>query len=458
MPVHAPARGCHSERVEPRETGAAAAPAPSPLVGVDRLQARTVRTLMASQVLGGIGVASGIAVAAIVAAEVSGSDGLSGLANTTQVLGTALITIPVAALMAARGRRAGLVLAYGLGTLGAVLAVLAMGLGSFALLLLGTAFFGAATTANNQARYAAADLAAAHRKGRDLSLVVWATTAGSVVGPNLIGPGKVLAGWLGLPPLAGSWLFAGTGFLLALGWLALRMRPDPLLTARELAAQPVPALAGAADPLAGPAAPPAPSRGSVRAGVRALRSSPEALLGAVAMTGGHVVMVAVMVMTPVHMRHGQAEVEVIGFVISLHILGMFGLAPVAGYLTDRWGAKAVVLLGVGLQLLACLLAGLSPAGWSLGLAAGLMLLGLGWSATMVAGSSLVSAALPLGSRAAGQGAADLVMGLSAAAAGALAGVVLATLGYALLCLLSAVVALALGAYALGRPALVSLSE
>ncbi|WP_228386458.1 MFS transporter [Ornithinicoccus halotolerans] len=444
--------------MDPHEPVTAAAAAPSAPVAVDRLQARTVRTLMASQVLGGIGVASGIAVAAIVAAEVSGRDGLSGLANTTQVLGAALITIPVAALMAARGRRAGLVLAYALGALGAVLAILAMGVSSFALLLLGTALFGAATTANNQARYAAADLAASHRKGRDLSLVVWATTVGSVVGPNLIGPGKVVAGWLGLPPLAGSWVFAGAGFLLALAWLSLRMRPDPLLTARELAARPAGDLAGAADPLAGPAATPAPSRGSVRSGLRALRSSPAALLGAVAMTGGHVVMVAVMVMTPVHMRHGHAEVEVIGFVISLHILGMFGLAPVSGYLTDRWGARAVVLLGVGLQLLACLLAGLSPAGWSVGLAAGLMLLGLGWSATMVAGSSLVSAALPLSSRAAGQGAADLVMGLSAAAAGALAGVVLATLGYALLCLLSAVAALALGAYALGRPALVSLSR
>lgn len=431
---------------------AAAAPAPA---DADRLQARTVGTLMASQVLGGIGVASGIAVAAIVAAEVSGSDALSGLANTTQVLGAALFTIPVAALMAARGRRPGLVLAYALGALGAALAVLAMQTSSFALLLVGTAFFGAATTANNQARYAAADLAAPHRKGRDLSLVVWATTLGSVAGPNLIGPGKVVAGWLGLPPLAGAWLFAAVGFLLALAWLALRMRPDPLLTARELAARP---LAGSAGTGAGPAPTPVPSHGSVRAGVRALRASPQALLGAVAMTAGHVVMVAVMVMTPLHMRHGQAEVEVIGFVISLHILGMFGLAPVAGYLTDRWGPRAVVLLGVGLQLLACLLAGLSPAGWSLGLAAGLMVLGLGWSATMVAGSSLVAAALPLTSRAAGQGAADLVMGLSAAAAGALAGVVLATLGYAVLCLLAAAAALALGAYALSRPALVSLNR
>ncbi|WP_237767379.1 MFS transporter [Serinicoccus sp. CUA-874] len=172
--------------------------------GTAQLQSRTVLTLMGSQTLGGIGVASGIAVGAIVAADVSGRDALSGLATTTQVLGGALFTIPVAALMGRHGRRAGLSAAYVIGALGAALAITATATGTFWLLLVGTTLFGASTTAGSQARYAATDLAVHERRGRQLSWVVWATTIGSVLGPNMVGPGKAVAGVLGLPPLAGA--------------------------------------------------------------------------------------------------------------------------------------------------------------------------------------------------------------------------------------------------------------
>lgn len=400
------------------------------------VQARTVRTLMSSQVLGGVGVASGIAVTALVAADVSGRDDLSGLANTSQVLGAALITIPIAALMAARGRRFGLVSAYLLGTVGAILAITAAQMGNFYLLLFGTALFGAATTANSQARYAAVDLALPTRRGRQLSLVVWATTIGSVLGPNIIGPGKALAVRVGLPELSGAWIFSGGGFLLAALVVHLFLRPDPLLTARALADHGT------------PDGPKVVERGSILLGLRAIRTSPVLRLGTLAITGGHMVMVAVMVMTPIHMEHGHAEVEVIGFVISMHILGMYGLSPVAGYLTDRFGSRPVILLGVGIQVVACLLAGASQAGWSTGLLAGLFLLGLGWSCTMVAGSGLIAAGSSVRDRAAVQGASDLVMGLSAAAAGALAGVVVQHLGYDWLGVMGAAGALTLGAYTL----------
>lgn len=427
-----------------------ATPTPSQDVDVTAVQGRTVLTLMGSQTLGGIGVASGIAVAAIVAAEVSGSDALSGLANTTQVLGGALFTVPVAALMATRGRRAGLVTAYLVGAVGALLAVTAATVGSFWLLLLGTTLFGASSTANSQARYAATDLSPPERRGRQLSWVVWATTVGSVLGPNLIGPGRWIALQLGLAPLAGAWVLSLAGFLLAAVLLQVLLRPDPLLLSRELEHRSRPALEQAA--------PAAARRGNVAEGLRLIRSTPAALWGTAAVTVGHVVMVAVMVMTPLHMRHGGAVIELIGLVISLHILGMYGLSPVAGQLTDRVGAAAVVLLGVVLLLLACLLAGLSAAGFSAGLTAGLVLLGLGWSCTMVAGSGTVAGAVPVAERAAVQGAADLVMGLSAAAGGALAGVVMDLWGYGVLCVLAGAAALALGAFTVARRAVVSLSR
>lgn len=434
---------------------------------VRALQSRTVRTLMASQVLGGVGIGSGIAVAALVAARVSGRDDLSGLASTTQVLGAALFTIPVAALMTARGRRIGLATAYLIGAVGSVLAIAASVWGSFALLLIGTCLFGAATTAANQARYAAVDLAEPSHRGRQLSFVVWATTIGSVLGPNMIGPGERLADQAGLPPLSGAWVFSGVSFVVAGALLLLALRPDPLLTIRSLTDR----HDGRGDP-GGSGGSGAPSvlpttadphgtrvrrRGSVRTGLRTIAATPTSLLGTLAISGGHIVMVAVMVMTPIHMQHGNAEVEVIGFVISVHILGMFGLSPVAGWLTDRWGAPRVVLLGVALLVVACALAGTSAAGWSLGLTVGLFLLGLGWSCTMVAGSGLVSVDVPVRDRSAVQGAADLVMGLSAAVAGALAGVVVQQLGYGWLGALGVVLALALGGYTLSSRRLVSLT-
>jgi MFS family permease len=194
----------------------------------------------------------------------------------------------------------------------------------------------------------------------------------------------------------------------------------------------------------------------VAEGLRLILVTPAALWGTVVLTVGHVVMVAVMVMTPLHMRHGQAEIELIGLVISLHILGMYGLSPVAGQLTDRIGAPRVVLIGVAILLAACALAAVSADGHSTTLTVALVLLGLGWSCTMVAGSGAVAGSVPVSERAAVQGAADLVMGLSAAVAGALAGVVMDVLGYAVLAGLAGVAALALGAFTVARASLVSL--
>ena len=235
-------------------------------------------------------------------------------------------------------------------------------------------------------------------------------------------------------------------FLLAAAVLQVALRPDPLLLARRLhaadaAEQDIPVTA---------------RRGSVGEGLRLIGRTPAALWGTVALTVGHVVMVSVMVMTPLHMKHGQAEIEVIGLVISLHILGMYGLSPLAGQLTDRVGAPRVVLLGVGILVLACALAAFSSSGQSALLTAALILLGLGWSCTMVAASGTIAGSVPVSERAAVQGAAVLVMGLSAAAAGALAGVVMDFLGYDVLAALAGAAALALGAFTVTRRSVVSL--
>jgi MFS family permease len=203
----------------------------------------------------------------------------------------------------------------------------------------------------------------------------------------------------------------------------VRLRPDPLLVAREAALG------------RGTAAPQGTSWSRV---VEVARTRPGVVAGAAALALAHAVMVAVMVMTPLHMHHGGATLEIIGVVISVHVLGMFAFSPVVGWATDRFG-RPVVLSAAAVVLFAALfLSGTAPTGASYRIAAGLFLLGLGWSLATVAASTLLSESAPLSARPDVQGAADLVMGLTAAAAGALAGVIVGSLGYGWLNLFAAV--------------------
>ncbi|MFS8479230.1 MAG: MFS transporter, partial [Micromonosporaceae bacterium] len=213
-------------------------PAPRAAVDPARVQRRTLALLFNTQVIGGVGVAVGIAVGALLAKDLAGT-ALSGVAQSSAVVGGALLAIPVTRVIQARGRRPGLALAYAAGALGAVLVVLAAVTRSVPALFAGMFLFGGGTAANLQARYAAVDLATPERRGRQLSLIVWATTIGAVAGPNLAPlAGSAVAGF-GLGELAGPFAFSAVAFALAAGVLLLWLRPDPLLVARGLAATPV---------------------------------------------------------------------------------------------------------------------------------------------------------------------------------------------------------------------------
>ncbi|MGO4596859.1 MFS transporter [Terrabacter sp. 2RAF25] len=410
-----------------------------------------IRTLVGSQVLGGVGMACGLAVGALLAEDLSGTEALAGVGTTAQVLGTALITIPVARATAARGRRVGLRLGLTLAFVGAAVVLVAAVLRSFPLFVVGMFLFGGGTTANNQTRYAAADLAVPARRGRDLSIVVWATTIGSVAGPNLVGPGKAVAQAVGVPELSGVFVFSLAGFVLAWVVVDRLLRPDPLLAARALDAQErqladeqrqadvIAAAAGGDDTTFGTVAAAPNHDGSMRRGLAVVRANPGALQAMLIMALGHLVMVSVMVMTPIHMKHGHAELEVIGFVISVHIMGMFALSPLVGMAVDRWGGQAVATTGGAVLAFAAVLASRSQAGWSGLLLVALFLLGVGWSCTLVSGSTLLTSAVSTDERPATQGLADVLMGLAGAGGGVAAGVVVGTSGYGMLALGSAVV-------------------
>jgi MFS family permease len=375
------------------------------LTGADvvRVQRRTLSVLVVSQALGGLGTTVGIAVAAVLAERVSGSESLAGLVQTMQVLGAAGAAFLLARLAGRRGRRVSLTIGYVVGGLGAALCVLGGTLGSFTLLLLGAVLLGSNSATNYQSRYAAADLAAPGHRARALSVVLWATTFGAVLGPNLVGPAGALGVALGLPRLTGPFLVSVAVTLIASVVISLRLRPDPLLVARDLANVTGPDARGT-------------SLNRVRAVVAARPAVGAAMLG---MSASHAVMVAVMVMTPLHMDNGGATLEIIGLVVSIHVLGMYFFAPVVGIVADRLGRPQTLLVGAVVFWVALALSGSSPMGASFRIGIGLFLLGLGWSICTVTASVLLTEATPLEDRTDVQGAADLVMNVAAAAGGAI---------------------------------------
>jgi MFS family permease len=413
--------------VTARPPGAAAAADVDPAA----VQKRTVGVLSGAVAFAGLGVTVGITVGGLLAREVAGTDSASGLGQTAGVLGSAVIAVPLARISDRAGRRAGLAAGYAVAVAGAVVAVFAAAVSSLPLLMVGLFAFGAATACGLQARYAAADLAVPERRGRDLSLVVWATTVGSVLGPNLAGPGADLGRSLGLPALGGAFAVSAVVFgVVALGLLLL-LRPDPLLLARRLGG----GVVGVR------------RRGATGAAVRAVWASPEGRLGLTAVVVSHAVMVGVMVMTPVHMGHaGGAEgttLRIIGLVISVHVAGMYLFSPLVGWLADRAGRRATVAVGGGLLLAAAALAGTAPPGAAVQLGAGLLLLGLGWSCGLIAGSTLVTESVAVDVRPTAQGGSDLLMGLGAALAGVIGGPLLAIGGFGLVSAVSAALVLPL---------------
>jgi MFS family permease len=381
--------------------------------------------------LAGLGVTVGVTVGGLLARDVAGTDSASGLGQTMGVLGAAVIAVPLARISDRAGRRTGLVAGYAVAVVGAVVVVAAAAVSSLPLLLVGLFGFGAATACGLQARYAAADLAVPERRGRDLSLVVWATTVGSVLGPNLAGPGDDLGRSLGLPALGG--VFAVSALVFALVALAVGtlLRPDPLLLARRL----------------GSGHPGERRRGATGAAVRSVWASPDGRLGLTSVVVSHAVMVGVMVMTPVHMGHAGGPagttLRIIGLVISVHVAGMYLFSPVVGWLADRAGRRAVVAIGGGLLLAAAALAGTAPPGAAVQLGAGLLLLGLGWSCGLIAGSTLVTESVAADLRPTAQGGTDLLMGLGAALAGVVGGPLLAIGGFGLVSAISAALILPL---------------
>lgn len=371
-------------------------------------QRRTVRVLAAGQVLGGIAFGATVSLGALLAADLSGQDGLSGLATASVTLGASLCAIPLARLAARRGRRFALTLGNLFALIGIAVVLIAVAQRVFPLLLAGVILIGAGNAGNLQSRFAATDLAAPQRRGRDLGTVVWATTVGGVLGPLLLAPGEVVGAALGMPPLTGAYAFSIVAQACAFVLYIVALRPDPLLTAQRIARS-AEGRAGAVVDIDRPVA---------------------ARYAMFAVAGSHVVMASVMAMTPVHLSHLAPEhvTVIVGTTIALHVFGMYGLSPVFGVLADRWGRIPTVLLGQALLAAALVTAAVAPDDqWAV--LAALFLLGLGWSAATVAGAALLTESTVTEMRPRRQGLSDTLMTFSAAVGAVLAGGVLTWIGY-----------------------------
>jgi MFS family permease len=394
------------------------------------VQRRTVLVLSLGQVLGGIAFGATVSLGALLAADISGSDALSGLATASVTLGAAVCAIPLARMAARLGRRRALTLGNLFALIGIAVVILAASVRVFPLLLVGILLIGAGNAGNLQSRFAATDLAAPQHRGRDLSIVVWSTTIGGVAGPLLLGPGEIVGQAIGMPPQTGSYVFSFVAQCAALALYLVALRPDPLLAAQRLA------------------------QAAAAATSAAVADRPRVARYAIfAIAGSHVVMASVMAMTPVHlshMAHGAhgaaatpADVSaLVGITIALHVGGMYALSPVFGVLADRWGRLRVVLLGqalLGGALAFAVFAGTEA--W--GVMVALILLGLGWSAATVAGAALLTEASAPDVRTRRQGRSDSLMSLSAAAGSVLAGVVLSNFQYAGLGIAASVLVLAI---------------
>jgi len=402
------------------------------------IQRRTLRVLVLGQVAGSAALAAAVTVGAFVVQEILGQKTpWGGIASATVTMGTAIMAQVLARRMSGSGRRSGLVLGYTLAIAGGLFAGWGVERQSLAMFLIGLFFFGNGQAANLLSRYAATDLALPAERGRAMSRILFASTFGAVFGPLLIQPaqelGVALFGWR---QYTGPWVFAGLFFLTSLVNALMRLRPDPLHVQRELAEVPL---------------------GDVpRAGFRemfsVLRQSRLAQLAFGSMAISQSTMVAVMTMTPVHLKeHGYESLS--QFVISLHIAGMFAFSPLVGKFSDRRGRLATIMVGSGLTIGATTLAALSGESATL-LFPALWLLGIGWSFGLIGGSSLLVDAIPADLRIRTQGAADLLMSGCGALAGFSSGFIRSAVGYHVLALSSLGFAAVLLAWATWRMAVV----
>ncbi|MGG0904495.1 MFS transporter [Bacillus subtilis] len=390
------------------------------------LYKRTLFVVSISQIFGGAGLAAGVTVGALIAQQMLGTDAFAGLPSALFTLGSAGSALIVGRLSQRYGRRTGLSAGFMIGGLGAIGVIMAAIINSIFLLFISLLIYGAGTATNLQARYAGTDLANRKQRATAVSITMVFTTFGAVAGPSLVNVMGDFALSIGVPSLAGPFILAAAAYMLAGVVLFIMLRPDPLVIARTIEV-----------------ANEEPGDKGHLAAAEHSENKKGIIVGATVMVLTQIVMVAIMTMTPVHMRHHGHDLGAVGLVIGFHIGAMYLPSLVTGVLVDRLGRTAMAISSGTTLLLAGVIAAFAPGDSMVLLVIALSLLGLGWNFGLISGTALIVDSTDSATRAKTQGTVDVLIALSGAAGGALSGMIVAGSSYLALSLTGGVLSLLL---------------
>ncbi|MGF9983484.1 MFS transporter [Bacillus subtilis] len=376
------------------------------------LYKRTLFVVSISQIFGGAGLAAGVTVGALIAQQMLGTDAFAGLPSALFTLGSAGSALIVGRLSQRYGRRTGLSAGFMIGGLGAIGVIMAAIINSIFLLFISLLIYGAGTATNLQARYAGTDLANHKQRATAVSITMVFTTFGAVAGPSLVNVMGDFALSIGVPSLAGPFILAAAAYMLAGVVLFIMLRPDPLVIARTIEV-----------------ANEEPGDKGHLAATEHTENKKGIIVGATVMVLTQIVMVAIMTMTPVHMRHHGHDLGAVGLVIGFHIGAMYLPSLVTGVLVDRLGRTAMAISSGTTLLLAGVIAAFAPGDSMVLLVIALSLLGLGWNFGLISGTALIVDSTDTATRAKTQGTVDVLIALSGAAGGALSGMIVAGSSY-----------------------------
>ena len=390
-----------------------------------RLYTRTLFVVVLSQIFGGAGLAAGITVGALLARDLLGTDAYAGVPTALFTLGSAAAAFLIGMMSQRVGRRFGLATGFLTGAFGAFGVIIAASFESVPLLFLSLLVYGAGTATNLQARYAGTDLAQSTERATAVSIAMVSTTFGAVAGPNLVEPMGRFADTIGIPTLSGPFLLAGAAYFVAGLILLVFLNPDPLLVARAIETKRKQSMDVTQRQ---------PAEVHSRFGV---------YVGAFVMVLSQIVMVAIMTMTPVHMRHHGHELSAVGLVIGFHIGATYLPSLVTGVLVDKVGREIMAIASGVTLFFAGVVAAFAPADSLFLLITGLVLLGVGWNFGLISGTAILVDATTPETRAKTQGSVDVWIALSGASGGILSGIIAAQSSYLTLSLLGGIVSLIL---------------
>lgn len=392
------------------------------MTNLSKLARKITWVLFATQSLASAGFIASATINSILGTKLGGNASFAGVPSAVYLLGGAFAASAWGYLMDRIGRRNGIALGLLIGVLGNALVLYSIATLSLIVFLIGMLMMGITNAAVVLGRFAAAEVNLPERRGAAISNVVLGGTFGAIFGPLLVGPMGAFAHSLGMDELAGAYMATLILFILASALVFVGLRPDPRDLGRQVAREfPETTVEGEARPFS------------------EIIRQPAALMAVTAMVLGQVVMVAVMVITSLHMRGHNHNLKDISSVISSHTLGMYAFSVLSGRLSDRWGRGRVILIGSFTLLLACIAAPLSPN--VLPLAVALFLLGLGWNFCFVGGSALLADQLSPAERARTQGTNDLLVGLASAIGSLGSGFLFAASSYLVIAVVGGVLSL-----------------